>query len=88
MVVIAGVAVLMSSTAMALFSCSEMKAVRPSAVMAMASGSMSWARVVVTPALPVMRMPRLLSSALRLFQALKSTDWTWAWPGATGVVAR
>ena len=72
MVVIAGVAALMSSTAMALFSCSEMKAVRPSAVIAMASGSMSCATVVVTPALPVIRIPRLISSALRLFQALKS----------------
>jgi hypothetical protein len=49
---------------------------------------MSWASVVVTPVLPVILIPLLLSSAFLLFHALKSTVFTSACKGATGVAAR
>lgn len=61
----AGVVLLMSSTAIALFSCSDTQAVLPSVLMATASGSMSWAKVVVIPSRVPMRIPRLISSARR-----------------------
>ena len=85
---ITGAAPLISSTAMALFSCSDTQALLPSALMAMASGSTSWATVVVTPSRVPMRTPRLINSARRFSQALKSTLCTFAWAGATGLASR